>query len=231
MSRSLGRESAATGDIAYGVSAMELPKIRNRLAGYEPAKRSTAGMRLAGVSMVLRDDVSEPEVLLIERATRRGDPWSGHMAFPGGRADPDDASLQHTAERETHEEVGFRLDDAELIGRLDDLSGRAAATNRMVVSAYVFHAPSPATLALDAKEVADAMWVPLRHLIHPENHVHYPMQYGGHEVVFPGIGLGPGDPRVVWGLTYRFLEIFFEVIGHPMPEHGIPDPEEQTRGG
>jgi len=100
----------------------------------------------------------------------------------------------------------------------------------MVVSAYVFHAPSPDSLSLDAKEVADAMWVPLHYLVHPDNHVEYPMQYGEHEVVFPGIGLGPGDTRVVWGLTYRFLEIFFEVIGHPLPNHGIPDPEAQTRG-
>ncbi len=209
---------------------MELPNIRQRLSGYRPALRPTVGKRLAGVSVVLRDDVSEPEILLIERATRAGDPWSGHMAFPGGREDPGDANLEHTAKRETHEEVGFPLDDAHLLGRLDDLSGRAAAANRMVVSAYVFHASSPDSLLLEEKEVADAIWVPLTHLAHPENLVHYPMQYGEHEIVFPGIGMGPGDPRVVWGLTYRFLEIFFEIIGHPLPEHGLPDPEDQTPG-
>ncbi|MCP4069187.1 MAG: CoA pyrophosphatase, partial [Phycisphaeraceae bacterium] len=157
-------------------------------------------------------------------------PWSGHMAFPGGREDPGDANLEHTAKRETHEEVGFPLDDAHLLGRLDDLSGRAAAANRMVVSAYVFHASSPDELLLEEKEVADAIWVPLTHLTHPENLVHYPMQYGEHEIMFPGIGMGPGDPRVVWGLTYRFLEIFFEIIGHPLPEHGLSDPEDQTPG-
>lgn len=209
---------------------MEIPLIRDRLAGYRPELRPTAGQRLAGVSLVLRDDVRDPEVLLIERATREGDPWSGHMAFPGGRADPGDPNLVYTAQRETREEVGFGLEKADLIGRLDDLSGRAAAANRMVVSAYVFHSPSPATLALEASEVADAMWVPLRHLADPGNLVRYPMQYGEHEVIFPGIGLGPDDSRVVWGLTYRFLEIFFEVIGHPLPEHDIPDPEAQIGG-
>ncbi|MDP6980775.1 MAG: CoA pyrophosphatase [Myxococcota bacterium] len=209
---------------------MELPKIRKRLSAYRPALRPTMGKRLAGVSVVLRDDVTEPEILLIERATRAGDPWSGHMAFPGGRADPGDASLEHTAKRETHEEVGVPLDGAHMLGRLDDLTGRAAAANRMVVSAYVFHASSPDELSLEESEVADAIWVPLTHLTHPENLVHYPMQYGEHEIVFPGIGMGPGDPRVVWGLTYRFLEIFFEIIGHPLPEHGLPDPEDQTPG-
>ncbi len=208
---------------------MELPHIRNRLAGYRPQLHPTSGMRLAGVSMVLRDDVSEPEVLLIERATRAGDPWSGHMAFPGGRADRGDTTVQRTAERETREEVGVGLESGHLIGRLDDLSGRAAAATRMLVSAYVYHVESPDELALEESEVADALWVPLRHLVDVHNLIHYPMQYGEHEVIFPGIRMGEEDPRVVWGLTYRFLEMFFEIIGHPLPEHGIPDPEDQSK--
>jgi len=215
--------------IAYGVPIMDLARIRDCLGGHRPQLLPTAGMRLAGVSMVLRDDLGELEVLLIERATRVGDPWSGDMAFPGGRAEPRDPTLKRTAERETREEVGVGLERADWIGRLDDLSGRAAASSRMVVSAYVYYLQSCGELVLDRSEVADAIWVPLRRLVHPENLVRHPMRYGEHEVVFPGIRMEGGDARVVWGLTYRFLDIFFEIIGHSLPDHGIPDPEIQAQ--
>jgi 8-oxo-dGTP pyrophosphatase MutT (NUDIX family) len=175
--------------------------------------------------MLLRDDCGPPEVLLIERATREGDPWSGHMAFPGGRHEPDDPTLQKTAERETREEVGITLAGGHYIGRLDDLGGRAAASNKMIVSAYVYHLEDPGRLEIERDEVADALWIPLEHLIHPDNHVRYPMNYAEHEIIFPGIRVDDRETRIVWGLTYRFLEGFFEIIGSPLPEHGIPDPE------
>lgn len=183
-------------------------------------------MNLAAVTMILRPGPSVPEVLLIERAKREGDPWSGHMAFPGGRAEPGDPSLQGTAERETLEEVGLGLDRGEVIGRLDDLGGRAAAASKMVVSAYVYQIDEPGRLVIESSEVADAFWVPLDHLVHPDNHVRYPMQYGQHEIDFPGISVCEQNTRVVWGLTYRFLELFFEIVGTPLPEHDIPDPED-----
>ncbi|MFT5443424.1 MAG: 8-oxo-dGTP pyrophosphatase MutT (NUDIX family) [Myxococcota bacterium] len=204
---------------------LKLPNIRNRLAAYTPELSPTEGMRMAAVTVLLRNDRPETEVLLIERAKRDGDPWSGHMAFPGGRAEPSDPSVQKTAERETLEEVGIGLDDARCIGRLDDLSGRAAAANKMIVSAYVYEMDSPGSIQIEPSEVADALWVPLDYLVHPENHVPYPMQYGEREIMFPGVSVAGPEPRVVWGLTYRFLEIFFEVIGNPFFDHGIPDPE------
>ena len=74
------------------------------------------------MAAILRPGDPEPEVLLIRRAEKVGDPWSGHMAFPGGRADPRDPDLRATAVRETREEVGLDLEnDAELIGILDDI--------------------------------------------------------------------------------------------------------------
>src|SRR5689334_10230467 len=82
--------------------------------------------RFAAVAAVLRDRGGEAEVLLIRRAQKETDPWSGHMAFPGGRQDPSDRDLLHTAVRETEEEVGLELRPEEhLIGRLDDLAAVA----------------------------------------------------------------------------------------------------------
>jgi 8-oxo-dGTP pyrophosphatase MutT (NUDIX family) len=203
----------------------QLAHIRDSLAGYTPRLRATDGMNLAGVTMLLRDENGSPEMLLIERATREGDPWSGHMAFPGGRQEPHDPSLQKTAERETFEEVGITLAGAHYIGRLDDLGGRAAASNKMIVSAYVYLVEDPGRLEIERSEVADALWISLDHLVHPDNHGRYPMRYAEHEIIFPGIRVDQREVRIVWGLTYRFLEGFFEIIGSPLPEHGIPDPE------
>ncbi|NNL85157.1 MAG: NUDIX domain-containing protein, partial [Myxococcales bacterium] len=59
--------------------------------------------------MIFRENSAHTEVLFIERARHPDDPWSGHMALPGGRLDPVDASLRAAAERETREEVGVEL--------------------------------------------------------------------------------------------------------------------------
>ena len=85
----------------------EIEKARRALAAHRPVARAAPAR--AAVAMVLRPAAGgASEVLLIERAEKPGDPWSGHMAFPGGRLDPSDPDPRFTAERETFEEVGPR---------------------------------------------------------------------------------------------------------------------------
>src|SRR5262245_25433216 len=96
--------------------------------------------RFAAVAAILRDRGGEAEVLLIRRAKKATDPWSGHMAFPGGRQDPEDLDLLHTAVRETKEEIGLDLlPDRNLVGRLDDLAAIVRG-NRvgLVIAPFVF---------------------------------------------------------------------------------------------
>jgi 8-oxo-dGTP pyrophosphatase MutT (NUDIX family) len=79
------------------------------------------GARRAAIALVLLEQESALEVLLIERAQRDGDPWSGHMALPGGHVEPSDSDLGATAERETFEEVGLDLQRwGERLGQLSD---------------------------------------------------------------------------------------------------------------
>ena len=193
-----------------------LAQIREALAGYAPARVSPDGLRQAAVAMVLREEPSGPEVLFIERAEREGDPWSGHMAFPGGRFDPTDSDLRHAAVRETFEEVGLDLAGAEPLGRLDDLQGhRSTGVPSIMIAAFVYHLPETLSLALN-HEVQDVLWFPLEGLHEAWRHVEHPW---GEKVgrSMPGIEVGQPGRHVVWGLTYRFLEVFFEVVGRPLP--------------
>jgi 8-oxo-dGTP pyrophosphatase MutT (NUDIX family) len=188
--------------------------IRRALTARSAVVIPADGLRQAAVAMVLAEGKSGAEVLFIERARSLGDPWSGHMAFPGGRVDPTDPSGRAAAERETLEEVGLSLVGAELLGRLDDRKGNPRTHPELVISAFVYHAPVPGELAIN-HEVQDAFWFPLDGLLDRARHV----QYTAHgEYEFPGILVGEPDRHVVWGLTYSFLESFFSVLGSPLPD-------------
>jgi 8-oxo-dGTP pyrophosphatase MutT (NUDIX family) len=192
----------------------KLAEIRRALSNHEPTLISDEDKRRAAVAVVLRERAGITEVLFIERATREGDPWSGHMAFPGGRVDPGDASTSAAAERETREEVGLDLADAQAIGRLDDMQGhRVAGANQMVISAFVYEANDRALLVPN-HEVREAFWFPLGALHAEERQVEYPLPWAGRR--FPGILVGEPERHIVWGLTYRFLERFFQVTGRPL---------------
>ena len=194
-----------------------LPEIREAFARYRPNLIERPGLRRAAVAVVLRPADRGPELLFIERARHEGDPWSGHMAFPGGRVDPGDSSLQRAAERETREEVGVSLEGAELLGRLDDLQGRhAGRPGELVISGFVFHHPEPEPLVPNY-EVEQTFWFPLAGLRDPARHV---VRRFGETGAFdyPGIVVGQPDRHVVWGLTHRFLQLFFEVLGSPLPD-------------
>ncbi len=194
-----------------------LDEIRQAFGVHEPRCISEPGRRRAAVAVVLRERAGTPEVLFIERAEHEGDPWSGHMAFPGGRVDPEDESPRLAAERETREEVGVDLAGAESLGRLDDMQGHhAAASPSLVISAFVYHVEKPLRLEPNS-EVADAFWFPVGSLLDPDRHVQRARRESAGPQ-FPGILVGVPERQVVWGLTYRFLEGFFQIVGRPLPD-------------
>jgi ADP-ribose pyrophosphatase YjhB (NUDIX family) len=193
-------------------------EIRRALAGYQPALSARGLERHAAVALVLRESEARgAEILFIERAEKEGDPWSGHMAFPGGRVELPHESPEQAAVRETLEEVGLSLRAAERLGRLDDLEGRhAGRPPGLVISGFVYHVPQPGPLVMQASEVREAFWVPVRELVEPARQVRRAF-HGTGSFEFPGIVVGEPDRHVVWGLTYRFLEVFFRALGRPFP--------------
>ena len=117
-----------------------LSTIRSELARYRPvtSRAPERAPNEAAVALLLHEPAGGvPELLFIERAKREGDPWSGQMAFPGGRREPHDPDLQVTASRETLEEVGVELGAP--IGQLDDFQGtRNPSIRPLVVAPYVY---------------------------------------------------------------------------------------------
>ena len=195
-----------------------MDEIRGRLAAFDSERLDPFGRRQAAVAMVLRDSAVGPEVLFIERARREGDPWSGHMAFPGGRVEPQDPHARAAAERETAEEVGLSLLEASHLSHLGDVLGNPRVQSDLLISAHAYEVPAgEIPLSLEQAEVADAFWFPLADLHDPSRHVHFTMP-GRSRGPYPGIEVGVPDRHVVWGLTYRFLDIFFEALGKPLPD-------------
>jgi 8-oxo-dGTP pyrophosphatase MutT (NUDIX family) len=169
---------------------------------------------LAAVAIVAYEPAGgRPELLFIERAVREGDPWSGQMAFPGGRWSASDAHLAETAARETLEEVGVKL--AAPLGRLDDFEGSRAATPRsIVVAPYVFAVPERPPLVL-SHEVASTVWVPLDWILSPDSAVLYAFRREAYGGTFPAVRY---DRYTIWGMTYRILASFVGVLGFALPD-------------
>lgn len=165
---------------------------------------------------MLRELSEGTEVLFIERAVRQGDPWSGHMAFPGGRIEPVDDTTRCTALRETREEIGLDLNDAEYLGPLDDLQGRGKTPAPIVISAHIFAIEGAPKFELETSEVQSAFWFPLAGLLEESRHVEHRIVELP-ETLFPGVVVGEPGRHIVWGLTFRFLERLFGMVERPFP--------------
>jgi 8-oxo-dGTP pyrophosphatase MutT (NUDIX family) len=175
-------------------------RVAKNLVSHEPP---ATGSRFAAVSIIVRDPKS-PSVLLIKRAKRKGDPWSGQIAFPGGKTQSGDATPRDTAIRETMEEVGIDLSrGAEFLGY-----GAAAKTHtgNMDVVPAVFMLREAADVRPN-EEVASYRWVDLDDFLATKSQSTYQLSYDGKTFPMPAYAIGG---YIVWGLTYRILSSVLE---------------------
>lgn len=180
-----------------------------------PGRELTAAppTRWAAIALVLRPGATgAPELLMIKRAEMERDPWSGHVACPGGRQEPGDADLAQTAMRETWEETGVDLARVgRVLGTLDDISPRTPLLPPIVIRPFVVAVPSSVEI-VQSGEVAEAFWVPLAALRERAAWGISTIQVRGEnreESTFTH-----GEYRV-WGLTERVLR---QLLGR-MDEH------------
>jgi 8-oxo-dGTP pyrophosphatase MutT (NUDIX family) len=190
----------------------DVARLARRLAERSGHALEPDGMsRYAAIALVLRpSNEGEPELLMIRRAEMEGDPWSGHIACPGGRMDPTDRDLEHTAIRETWEETGVDLaKDGRILGTLDDISPRTPTLPPLIIRPFVA-VVKPEITIVESPEVAEVFWVPLAAI---------------RETAAWGTGLvnirGAGEREVnvfrhgdytVWGLTHRALTQFLDLV-------------------
>jgi 8-oxo-dGTP pyrophosphatase MutT (NUDIX family) len=176
-----------------------LARLRERLAPRPTIADDDPALIWAAVAVILAPDPDA--ILLIRRAERTGDPWSGHMALPGGRREAADPDLLTTAIRETAEEVGIQLRHVELAGSLDDVVPRTPVLPPIAVRPYVFLLGSRPATNLNA-EVTAASWVPLSHLLRPDTHHPVRLEVAGQVRLVQAYEL---RDAMVWGMTERIL--------------------------
>lgn len=158
----------------------------------------------------MRQANTELEMLFIKRADKDGDPWSGHMAFPGGHKDPVDTSLEDAARRETSEEIDLDLSHSQYLGALDHQHAQPRGRRLdMLIAPHVFVIDGDPTFNPN-HEVAEVVWTALGPMARNEIHDTETKPMAGTPTIFNGYRLEKG--HFVWGLTYRILKTFFTTL-------------------
>jgi len=193
------------------VAVLTVDSIRASLGDFQSRELPDAdGLTRAAVAAVLRPGEDGAELLFIRRAEDPRDPWSGHMAFPGGRVDPDDSDPLGAAMRETREEVGLELGTVgERIGRLSDVAavGRGRPMS-MIITPFVFAVgENPCLVPND--EVAAVVWVPMAFLADRGNRSRYPYRRGDLRIELPCYRY---EEHVIWGMTFGMVDELLSLV-------------------
>ncbi len=167
-------------------------------------------MKRSAVAMILQVREGELHICMIKRAERKGDPWSGQMAFPGGRMDKTDAHGFAVAVRETEEEVGLTLGPTDqCIGRLSDINARPhKGAFGMAVSPFVFRLEREVSFTPNY-EVAEVVWVPLEFLLNTDNREKMVWEFKGASISMPCYFFGE---RRIWGLSLMMLDELMDLV-------------------
>jgi 8-oxo-dGTP pyrophosphatase MutT (NUDIX family) len=166
------------------------------------------GRRAAVLVLFGEDAAHGPDVLLMERAGSLRD-HPGQVAFPGGGADPTDAGPVHTALREAEEETGLLPAGVQPLALLPELF---IPPSGFVVTPVLAHWATPSAVrAVDARETAAVLRVPLAALADPNNRirVRHPSGYVGPAFVVAGL--------LVWGFTGGILSALLDLGGWAQP--------------
>jgi 8-oxo-dGTP pyrophosphatase MutT (NUDIX family) len=172
------------------------------------------------VPLVWRPGRSEgadgPRVLLTQR-TAHLKKHAGQISFPGGRAEPDDASLVATALREAQEEVGLHPDRIEVLGHLPPyVTGTGFVVTPVVglIEAQA-HEHESLTLQPDAGEVAEVFEVPLAFLMNPAHHRRHSLEFQGQALSYfsmPWRAQPDASEYFIWGATAAMLRNFYRFL-------------------
>lgn len=184
--------------------------IKQQLNEYQPILVSDEdfdmnALKRSAVAILLYQGEKGLELLMIKRADKEGDPWSGHMAFPGGRYEVNlDTDMASTAKRETLEEIGVNIDAlATPIGQLSDvLTPSHAQRTKMSVSVFVYEVAGKPSYRMN-HEVADVLWVPLSLFLDETKRDTMQWEYQGNSIELPCYFY---QEQRIWGLSLKMLD-------------------------
>lgn len=189
----------------------KLDALEEAIAQHEPQRVALDGEPMrAAVAMIFEPRDDDLHLFFIHRAEFAGDPWSGHMGFPGGRKDPEDRDVLRTALREVREEVGIDLDrQARLLAPLDEIQGVARGRQLpLVISPFAFVLEAPVELCPN-HEVQSTLWVPHGFLADRRNQSEMKYRVDDHDVYLPAYVF---QDRTIWGLTFRMVQSLLDLL-------------------
>lgn len=198
--------------------------MRNYIMGLRPQRLPFRRFtQRSAVAIITRQGTHGEEILFIKRATRPGDPWSGDIAFPGGKQQQNDNSIRDTAIRETKEEINIDLAQQGIFisRQIDVLTRRHNKLAPMVVTPYHYQLNSSSATNNDAShpalnirlnhEVAEVIWVPTTHFHIAKNTHHFRWTPAPHSIASRlsiSLPCYYYDNHRIWGLTYQMLRDF-----------------------
>lgn len=173
--------------------------------------RRPVGMsvRHAAVAIVLSPGAAGDDLLLIRRATVDGDPWSGHLALPGGGHEPGDATLEETARRETLEETGIDLSQSARVATLTPVTPSFMTAPAITIAPFVFRYGGDRRVTMSC-EIVESWWIPVEQLQREDAWVTTPVTIRDGSAIHVRGLLWHG--HVLWGLTERIIHEFLATV-------------------
>jgi 8-oxo-dGTP pyrophosphatase MutT (NUDIX family) len=200
---------------------MNISTLTDFLKSYRPRKiLFRKSFTRSSVAIVLADGNSFKEInmLMIKRAKRKGDPWSGDMGFPGGKFSLEkDKKIHDTAIRELFEETGLKNDGLEYVGRLSELLTKThEKVFPMVVTPFVFKLNREIQWK-KSSEVEELVWIPISYFFNNENRASMKIRRSKFTLNFPCYIF---NGRCVWGLSLLMIDELINISAHI--EKGTP---------
>ena len=155
----------------------------------------------AAVSLILKQVKKDLRILFVKRVERLSDPWSGQIAFPGGKKDLEDINLKDTIIRETFEETNLKLEEDSLIGVLEAID--SGHFSKIKILPFISFLKGSQMIRLNNKELDNYFWVSYKKIINNQSLVEI------NSIKEPAYVLGD---EVVWGITYKILREFSKII-------------------
>jgi 8-oxo-dGTP diphosphatase len=163
---------------------------------------SDGGDADAAVALLLKIADQDLKILFVKRVENPKDPWSGHVALPGGRRNEKDRNLKETVVRETLEETSIDLlDRSRFLGSMTPLRLKHRP---MKILCFIVLLENEPAIKLNEKELESSVW------ISPKELTQHKGTFKSSLGEFPAYIVGD---TVIWGLTYRILEKFIQIIG------------------